>query len=32
MPSSIIMDLLAVAVTILSFLALVAFTRSCEKL
>lgn len=32
MPSSIIMDLLAVAVTILSFLALVAFTRGCEKL
>jgi hypothetical protein len=32
MPSPILMDLLAVAVTILSFLALVAFTRGCEKL
>ncbi len=27
-----LMDLLAVTVTILSFLALVAFTRGCEKL
>ncbi len=32
MPNAFLMDLLAVAVTILSFLALVAFTRGCEKL